>query len=491
MSSSSSIKVKFLIDTERKRVVFVEAGSAFVDVLFSFLTLPLGSIVQLLSQRSGLGSLDNLYESVVQLDAAHLRTEACKEMLLHPRSAAARQCENLKIKYISELYPVLLYTCSDSGCVAQTTYYYEYASKVSCGSCGNLMDFKLCWPGKASDQGGVFVNDTVDFIMTDDLRVMQSSFANGLSIFKELQIKDASILEERVIDFGTKEALDLLKRSLISKNALTEFCFPDVCVEASGDSSSSNKDEIVAGEAEAEAENEIILELFLNQRNNEVLYAEVGEDFLNFLFSFLTFPLGSALGFLSHNISPFDGCIHNLYSSAKSMSSVCFKSEVYRDMLLTPKLPAFYEYKKHMLKLKEVPSQEFITSGSCAQCISSNGRKRIKISPCPHGITEKKYIQHNPKSAKGVEDNSGAFVMSSKKFMISDNLDISPLSLISAMRTEMDFPISELVRKKVSIDRAKAQSLLSALLVSKKVLADAFFPKPIQKKQNVDGVALF
>ncbi|KAK8971082.1 hypothetical protein KSP40_PGU004373 [Platanthera guangdongensis] len=436
--SSSSIKVRFLIDKERKRVVFVEAGSAFVDVLFSFLTLPLGSIVRLLNKQSGLVSLDNLYESVVQLDAEHLQNDACKEMLLHPWSVAARQCGNLKIKYIYELYPVLFYICRENNCLIQSTIYYAYTSTVPCGSCGNLMDFEVDWPKKILDEGGIFVNDTVDFIMTDDLRVMQSSFAKGLSILKEMQIQDASILEERVIDFGTKEALDLLKRSLISKNVLTEFCFPDACVEASGDSSSSNKDEIVAGEAEPEAENEIILELFLNKRNNEVLCAEVGEDFINFLFSFLTFPLGSALGFLSVNISHLGGCIHNLYSSAKSMSSDCFKSEICRDMLLTPKLSTFYEYKKQILKLKEGLLKEFIVSGK---------------------ITGKTFIEQNPKSPKGEKDNDGAFVTSSKRFMISDNLRVTPLSLISSMCSEIDIPISELVRKEVSMDKTKSVQL--------------------------------
>ncbi|KAK8916499.1 hypothetical protein KSP39_PZI022665 [Platanthera zijinensis] len=462
------------MDKERKRVVFVEAGSAFVDVLFSFLTLPLGSIARLVNKQSGLGSLDNLYESVVQLDAEHLQTEACKEMLLHPWSVAARQCGNLKIKYIYELYPVLFYICREYNCLIQSTIYYSCTSKVPCGSCGNLMDHKVDWPKKTLDEGGIFVNDTVDFIMTDDLRVMQSSFAKGLSILKELQIKDASILEERVVDFGTKDALDLLKRSLVSKNALTEFCFPDACVEASGYSSSSNKDEIVAGEAEAKVENEIILELFLNKRNNEVLCAEVGEDFLNFLFSFLTFPLGSALGFLSdNNISPLGGCIHNLYSSAKSMSSDCFKSEICRDMLLTPKLYIFYEYKKQILKLKEDSLKVVIVSGK---------------------ITGKTFTEQNPKSAKGKEDNDGAFVTSSKRFMISDNLRVSPMSLISHMCNEIDIPISELVRKEVSMDKTKAISLLHALLVSKKVLTDVFFPKPIRRRrnrENVDDVALF
>ncbi|KAK8916927.1 hypothetical protein KSP39_PZI022657 [Platanthera zijinensis] len=305
----SSMKVRFLIDKEEKRVVYVEAGSDFVDVLFSFLTLPLGAIVRLLKMPSGLGSLDSLYESIEQLDAEHLQTEACKEMLLNPRSAAAVLCEDLKVKRIHELNPRTNYTCSQDGCLIHSTCYFTFQSKVLCSRCGKLMDKTWQWHKQTSKEGGVFVKATAEFMITDDLRVMPASLLKSLSLLKEMHIKDTSMLEERVMQFGTKEVSHLSYNFLI---------------------------------VDDEAQNEIKVELILNKKNNSLLYAQVGDDFTNHLFSFLAFPLGSVLKFLSDNMSPLGGCIQNLYSSIENMGLEYFKSEICRNMLLTPKLAAFF-----------------------------------------------------------------------------------------------------------------------------------------------------
>lgn len=54
-----------LVDKERNRVLYAEAGKDFVDVLFSFLTLPLGTIARLMSKDSNIeavrfGSISSL-----------------------------------------------------------------------------------------------------------------------------------------------------------------------------------------------------------------------------------------------------------------------------------------------------------------------------------------------------------------------------------------------------------------------------------------------
>jgi hypothetical protein len=86
------------VDNEKKKVVFAESGKDFVDVLFSFLTLPLGTIVRLLGKDSSLGCFDELYKSVERLDASHFQTKACKNMLLRPLNAAGKLCENLVVR---------------------------------------------------------------------------------------------------------------------------------------------------------------------------------------------------------------------------------------------------------------------------------------------------------------------------------------------------------------------------------------------------------
>ena len=57
-------QLKLFVEKERNRVVFAEAGSDFIDTLFSFLTLPMGTIVRILnnnleSESRVIGSFSN------------------------------------------------------------------------------------------------------------------------------------------------------------------------------------------------------------------------------------------------------------------------------------------------------------------------------------------------------------------------------------------------------------------------------------------------
>ncbi|KAK8965655.1 hypothetical protein KSP40_PGU020457 [Platanthera guangdongensis] len=349
----STIQVRFLIDREQRRVVFAEAGSDFVDLLFSFLLLPLGRIARLLSKQSALRSLSTLYESVEQLDAKYLQTEACRDMLLNPRSAAAVLCEALKIKGIHELNPRRFYTCSQEDCLIP-------------------------------------------------------------------------VLEEQIIEFSMKKVLKLLERSFVSKNVLTEVCFPDFCLQTSGEFSLPCKEDLIADEAKNDRIN---LELILNKNDNKVLYAEVGDDFVNQLFSFLTFPLGSALKFLSNTTFSLDGCIQNLYSSVDGMSLHCFRFQILRNILLTPMLPTFYGIMNQMLKLEEMKSQTIKSFWSCTKCLSDNGYKSCAYSKCVQGIIETDYIEQNPKlpaDTLGIMVLSLLIVMLTSKATLTDVFSPKP-----------------------------------------------------------------
>ncbi|KAF6151906.1 hypothetical protein GIB67_010480 [Kingdonia uniflora] len=55
------------------------------------------------------------------------------------------------------------------------------------------------------------------------------------------------------------------------------------------------------------------LKFMVSKSRNEVLYAEAGADFVDFIFSILTLPLGSIIKILGGNTNM--GCIDNLYKS--------------------------------------------------------------------------------------------------------------------------------------------------------------------------------
>ncbi|XP_058181398.1 uncharacterized protein LOC131299843 [Rhododendron vialii] len=91
MASSSSSKevitLKLLVDTKNNRVLFAEAGKDFIDFLFTLLSLPIGTVVRLLTAKSLVGSLGNLYDSVDNLSDTYMQPNQKKEVLLKPKVA--------------------------------------------------------------------------------------------------------------------------------------------------------------------------------------------------------------------------------------------------------------------------------------------------------------------------------------------------------------------------------------------------------------------
>uniref|UniRef100_J3M0Y5 DUF674 domain-containing protein n=1 Tax=Oryza brachyantha TaxID=4533 RepID=J3M0Y5_ORYBR len=126
-----TVAVKLYIDKEKKKVLFAESDKEFVDVLFSFLTLPLGTAVRLLGKRSQLGCLDELYKSVENLGEDHFQTNL-KAMLLRPRNDAESHCDRLKVK-IDDTNARAIYVCPNSSCVGDVFSSYPGACK-SCNS---------------------------------------------------------------------------------------------------------------------------------------------------------------------------------------------------------------------------------------------------------------------------------------------------------------------------------------------------------------------
>ncbi|KAL6660304.1 hypothetical protein ACP70R_002426 [Stipagrostis hirtigluma subsp. patula] len=82
---ATAIKIKLVVDRSRRRVLFADAGSDFVDVLLGLLTLPLSAVRFHAGEASVPGCLANLCGSV-----EHLRLTsamACFSGLRTPKSS--------------------------------------------------------------------------------------------------------------------------------------------------------------------------------------------------------------------------------------------------------------------------------------------------------------------------------------------------------------------------------------------------------------------
>ncbi|MBC2899939.1 hypothetical protein CFC21_112752 [Triticum aestivum] len=201
------IDVKVFVDKERGKVLFAESGKEFVDVLFGFLTLPLGTVVRLLGGQSQVGCLDELYRSVEGLSPDLFRTEACKAMLLKPINSAAKQCCQLPVR-IDDTKHREVYVCGDTSC--SVTAFSSVPGAVC--ECGRIMT-QLAGerpenPRNAAAGGafedGVFVKGGMNkFIVTDDLNVAPASTSLMLSLLDKFQVPDPSCLEQMTLQFSS------------------------------------------------------------------------------------------------------------------------------------------------------------------------------------------------------------------------------------------------------------------------------------------------
>uniref|UniRef100_I1PPA8 DUF674 family protein n=1 Tax=Oryza glaberrima TaxID=4538 RepID=I1PPA8_ORYGL len=295
-----TIAVKLFVDKERSRVLFAESDKDFVDVLFGFLTLPLGTVVRLLGRQSQVGCLDELYKSVEDLSADYFHTKACKAMLLKPHNTAAEQCCLLKVK-VDDTDQSAVYVCRDANCSANGDCGVTSVAGSVC-KCGKVMEYIGEWPqdggstAAAGSDGGVFVKGCYKFIVTDDLHVAPASTSLMMSIFDKYGVRDPANLEQKILHLNAEKITCLLKRSLTSKQTLTGYYF-DV-PNPNDEANLYVLPESLYSEQDAEVDhklNNMKIKVLQRKNNTSLLYAEVGEDFVDLLFGLLSIPLGSIL----------------------------------------------------------------------------------------------------------------------------------------------------------------------------------------------------
>ncbi|KAJ0021627.1 hypothetical protein Pint_32637 [Pistacia integerrima] len=414
---AKAISLKALVDKENNRVIFVESDEDFTDVLFSFLTMPMGTIIRLISNHNqpptvGMGCMNNLYESIKNLDMQRFRTEACKTMLLCPRNGAEPQNKRLKLQIDDGELPryFLCYTsCTLSGHKLLSLY-----PNAVC-ECGRPMDRTMELSEKtvkklvfdARDRG-VFVKGLTQFIITDELQVKPASTEASLSVVSKIGLMDCSAIEEYNIDIGVDEVLTLLRCSLVSKKPLTET---------------------------------------LLKQNSAPKFGK--EDFDQNIYVEST---------VEEPESNVDGKIHH------------------KEMLINPKLAPDFSYENHPLGIEEGLQLHLTCSGK-EHCGSYYKFQLTSDGEIPSGPKWKSSILtvKDPKS-HFKEATRGGFVTGPTMFTVTDNLIITPISQVQhlSLLKKLKVPFSDIEERVVHVGSEKALRLLVASFVSESALTNTF-----------------
>ncbi|KAH6756555.1 hypothetical protein C2S53_002120 [Perilla frutescens var. hirtella] len=313
MSKAEEVKldIKVMINKEKSKVLFAEAGSDFTDVLLSVLLLPLGMIVKLLKNHYGdrapiIGSLNTLYNGVENLDHVYFHTDAAKNMLLNP-----------------------------------TCHYVNGWPKVG----------KTC-------NGANFTESAASFIISDDLRVIPNVSGSVIKTLSNLSIAMADMdgAEAWNVPFGLDEIMALLKESLISRNPLTALVLRM--------NSSAGKHEHCLGSVFSHRINmklasmnpkKMILKVMIQKSTNNFLFVEADNDFINFLFGMLTLPLGRVEWYFG-SYTGLRG-MDNLHASIQdNLNNKHFTSIVTKGLLLKPALSTNYSSCNDLIPLNFDPN---------------------------------------------------------------------------------------------------------------------------------------
>ncbi|KAK1355394.1 Tyramine N-feruloyltransferase [Heracleum sosnowskyi] len=232
--SSGKISLKLLVDRNAKRVIFGEAGKEFVDFLFHFLSLPVGTVVKLLSKDNMVGSLGKIYESIEAMHANYLEPNLNKDHVLNPKISSSPLADTpllLGYKTKDELNDYVFYNC---GCATYQNdgHYRSHLSvsidpKAKCPSCGNYMNKQMTYVKstateavKVVGKGSGYVKGLVTYMVMDNLIVKPMSTISSITLLSTFKVKDLSALETVEVFIGKEEAVEMLKASFLTDKVL-------------------------------------------------------------------------------------------------------------------------------------------------------------------------------------------------------------------------------------------------------------------------------
>ncbi|KAL7086718.1 hypothetical protein ACP275_13G017800 [Erythranthe tilingii] len=468
--------LRYMTSKYKSKVLFAEATSNFVDILLSFLTMPLGTIVSVLKEfyeKVSIGSLTSLYDGLSDLHNDHFLTEGCKKMLLNPRSSFDRVCSRLKhnvndTRQPTEYFMCENWPCPDSRDLLNISMDYD----IGRCKCGESLKKKIRleeYAGKAHDDcdgDGVFTVINASFVVSDDLRVVPNVEGSVMETLKNLGITEMDGAEFDKTTFGLNEFMDLLKGSFSPRPPLTEVLIGERWMGL------NREPRTLFHEMENETTSnfkKMILKVMVEKSTNKLLFAQSNGDFVDFLCSMLTIPLGGVERLLGGKT-----CleyIDNLYRSLENINGDKYlKNPDTKSRLTNSKLPHGYMSPDGIIPSSdEIPPQLFyhydVETGKkwLSGSIEDSGQA------CP---TE--FQKHN-----GYYVKRGITM-----YMVTDDLTITPLNMNSSFSVldRLDIPLSDVEEVEVHVGLQECLSILKASLTSTCALSNGLRiiakPKP-------------
>jgi hypothetical protein len=216
--SDVKMDVKLARSKSQKKIIFAEASENFVDFIFTFLAIPLGSVVKLLDGNSFVGCVDNLYKTVETLDSS-LCTDS-RSVLLNPGLSPQFGCPKQLLNIPDVQPPTTCYYGTGTPKLVFSDYNGSHQiiedkieggviskKKVSIYKPRALTALDPRSSNKSKEDAVGFVKKATLYAIGDDLKVKPLSDNSCISYLKELSLP-LDDLEMKVISIGEAEVSD-------------------------------------------------------------------------------------------------------------------------------------------------------------------------------------------------------------------------------------------------------------------------------------------
>ncbi|XP_047331663.1 uncharacterized protein LOC124935262 [Impatiens glandulifera] len=218
VAKTSQISLKILYDKNSKKVLFAEADKEAIDFLFYMMSLPLTTVTRLLSKSEigMVGCLNNLRESVSNMDQIYFLEGENKDLLLNPLHSFSVQAPLLlPVPDNTNLTNYKIYKCPNHRIFSIG--YMTKCTRCNINMCVNYGEQIAVPDGESSG----FVKGLLKYSVMDNLVVKPISPISSICLLKDINVKDLVNVHEVVVVLGLNEGLKILKASLEGESVIT------------------------------------------------------------------------------------------------------------------------------------------------------------------------------------------------------------------------------------------------------------------------------
>ncbi|KAH7542324.1 hypothetical protein FEM48_Zijuj02G0061500 [Ziziphus jujuba var. spinosa] len=180
--------------------------------------------------------------------------------------------------------------------------------------------------------------------------------------------------------------------------------------------------------ANKQVDDMISLVVLVDKVKKKVIFAESDDNLVDTLFSFLTILLGTIIRLSCDKSAVEIGCMNNLYKSVENIEDKHFHSAAFKQMLLSPRNNAESHCSKLKLKIDHQITRYF-GCGNGATCSGLLSHYKDCLCRCGRSLNSAVSMkQEESKTPSFSDKDGGVFVKGLSRFIISDDLQVMPLT---------------------------------------------------------------